>query len=296
MKRVLKALVPSALIRKIQNLLYFAQGNAIVSYGGVDLLAPKKHILLGLNERELLSRDHCIGIAAKFATDGCPDANIVDIGANIGDTAAIISQYCPNDLVLVEASKYFFRYLKSNVARLPNNCQCVNAFIYDGNKTHGTLVHWGGTAYYDSLASSVNAFETLTLDCVSDSKTKLIKIDADGCDHRIILSAAEWLSVSRPAIIFEEQIRDSQDLSEACEVFDCLSGIGYSSFVIWDQSGKHLMSTEVVEDVRNKCRELFRVWDSEGERGLYNYEILCLSPDDNRIFSSINDYILRSDK
>jgi FkbM family methyltransferase len=289
MKELAKKIIPSALVRKIQNFLYYTQGTVVISYGGIELLAPRRHILAGVSKDKDSRRDQCIGVAARHTSIHYPECTILDIGANIGDTAAIISAYASNDLILVEASDYFLSYLESNAESIPNKTTVIQAFIYDGFNTSGTLVHWGGTAYFDSKAASRSGFKTLRLDQVADERTKLVKIDADGCDHKIILSATEWLELQKPSLIFEEQIRSTEDLEEAHKTLDALSSIGYSYFVVWDQDGVHLLSTEDFRAVRSLCEELRDIWrNKETSKALHNYEILCIHADDRLIYEGVS--------
>jgi len=75
-----------------------------------------------------------------------PSGTIVDIGANIGDTAAIISTHArPNKLILIEGSDYFFDILVRNVSQLPGNIVCKKVLVSDVSEaTSGAFIHWGG--------------------------------------------------------------------------------------------------------------------------------------------------------
>jgi hypothetical protein len=52
-------------------------------------------------------RDLCIGISAKYISVKYPNKAIIDIGANIGDTAAIIATYAQNNVYLNIVSYVF---------------------------------------------------------------------------------------------------------------------------------------------------------------------------------------------
>jgi FkbM family methyltransferase len=79
---------------------------------------------------------------------------LVDVGANIGDTAAIMATYSPSPIVLVEASEFYCRFLRNNVARIPNRTSIHQTLVSGRPREEGTLKHVGGTARFDTIAGS----------------------------------------------------------------------------------------------------------------------------------------------
>lgn len=129
-------------------------------------------------------RDLCVGITAKFVTEEYANATIVDIGANIGDTAAIIAQYTSAKIVLVEASDYDAGILTKNVRQFPNEIEIQRVFVADGKEVHGNLHYRCGTAFFEE--SSGSSKETRRLCDIADENTRFVKTDADGFDVKII--------------------------------------------------------------------------------------------------------------
>jgi hypothetical protein len=66
---------------------FFRQDVTSYQSGNYQILAPMGHTIMGFMSSQP-SRDLCIGIAAKYTCEKYPNGTIVDIGANIGDTAA----------------------------------------------------------------------------------------------------------------------------------------------------------------------------------------------------------------
>ena len=117
------------------------QGTIVAKVGNFDLVMPSAHPLPALF-KEQPYRDLFIGISAKYLGGKYPNADILDIGANIGDSAAIVATYCDNDLILVEPSPFFYRYLEQNVKNFPNRSNIESIFISPEDTLHGQLVHW----------------------------------------------------------------------------------------------------------------------------------------------------------
>ena len=94
--------------RRASHFWFERQGIVTVRVGKFDILMPSAHPLPKLFERQPY-RDLSIGIAAKYLGKKYPHAAVLDIGANVGDSAAHIATYCGNDLILVELSSFFRR-------------------------------------------------------------------------------------------------------------------------------------------------------------------------------------------
>ena len=54
--------------------------------------------------------------------------------------------------------------------------------------------------------------KTERLSSIADEKTRFIKIDKDGYDFKILMNCIEWLAAAHPAILFEDQIQNADDL------------------------------------------------------------------------------------
>ena len=128
----------------------FASKQTVVQLrvGDFTLNAPSNHIL-----NRLLSiqpyRDLAIGIVARELARKYPGETLVDIGANIGDTAAIMATYSPSPKILVEPSTFFMGFLRENASRIPNVVQIHQTLVSGNHGERGILVHGGGTARFE---------------------------------------------------------------------------------------------------------------------------------------------------
>jgi FkbM family methyltransferase len=231
----------------------------------------------------------CVGIVAKFVASKYPDGTIVDIGANIGDTAAIIATYSSNKLILVEPSEYFCEILRRNVRQFPNEVVVRKTMVSTGRNMSGNLHHWGGTASFHEEQDGQEQVRTERLLDVADKNTRFIKIDTDGYDVEILTDSIEWLSVSRPTLLFENGIRNSHDLIAVNTLLDRLMKIGYEHFIVWDDPGFHLVSTTSVEVLKDLNRYLCKRIE-HGAPSICNYDVLCVHRRDEDIYNAVREW------
>lgn len=267
---------------------FFKQSLVTIKIGHYELEVPESHILVKLGKIQPY-RDICVGVAAKYIAEKYPDMLIIDIGANIGDTAAMIASYCNSKLLLVEASDYFFEILQKNVSQFPNQINLKKVLVSDGTEVSGALYHWGGTAYFKEENKNVR-IKTERLCDLANENTCLVKLDTDGYDFKIILDGISWFSQTKSSILFENQIRSPQELEDANRVYQELTAIGYKYFIVWDDPGFHLLSTSSLDILFNLNRYLFKVWERKNYRTICNYDVLCLHENDKDLYESLNQW------
>ena len=276
-----------ALRRHYQEQRFFSQRIRRIRCGNFEIEAPQNHLLAHILPKQPL-RDQGIGLAASHMAKKYPEGTFVDIGANIGDTAAIMASYAHNKLILVEPSDYFFPILSRNVKRFANEIVLVKTMISDGTPVSGELHHWAGTASISAGSKSQGATPTRKLSEIAPDSTRFVKLDTDGLDFKIISASLNWLDTVRPALMVEDQIRNSTDLQEANETFFKLADIGYDSFIVWDDPGLHVLSTKSIEAIRDLNHYLFQLWSVDRRKAIHNYDILCLHHTDADVFESMS--------
>jgi len=174
---------------------------------GSYLLMPFSHqlpyILQFLPEYTMNVARGARHVQAKY-----PSMSIVDIGANVGDTLAIIRNAVNSPVLCIEGEARFFALLERN-ARTFDDVQLEQAFVGDPEATSRFDVQSaGGTAQLSASSSgSAVAFRTLSSilhDHHAFEQTfRLLKIDTDGFDVPILLGSLELLRSRHPVIFFE---------------------------------------------------------------------------------------------
>lgn len=266
-----------------------------IKIGKIVIKAPERHLIVQLQRNQSQPyRDLAIGITAQFVSEKYPDETIIDIGANIGDTAAIIANFSNNPLILVEPSDYYYDILIKNIDSIPNVKRVEKVLISDQPIHRGMLSYSGGTARLVELGEQGDIFTCKKLEEIADNNTRLVKIDTDGFDFPIIKSSLEWLSSVKPLLFYENWITNLETLEESNNVLRNLAQIGYNYFVVWDDPGFHIVSTSDLDVLFSLNRYLFKLWSSEKHRkSICNYDVLCVPFSDKDIFESVTDHYKR---
>jgi FkbM family methyltransferase len=134
---------------------------------------------------------------------------IVDVGANIGDTSALILNANPNVSILcVEGNPLFINLLKCNY-KDDNRVTIEESFCSDIlEENEISLDTKRGTATINSDSKNTTNFSFLTLDDIISkhnefSKVDFIKIDTDGFDYKVLRGAISTIKQNIPLVFFE---------------------------------------------------------------------------------------------
>lgn len=178
------------------------------------------------------------------------DLRVIDVGANIGDTVALLKTAVEAPILCVEGDDAYFKILKTNTAQF-KNVSLAKSFLSD--RSGAMEANWhsdGETAQFKKAEKSgAKTIDASTLDHVVAEhgefiKAKLIKVDTDGYDPKIIRGAKKLLGSSRPVLFFEhDPIFLRQANEDGLEFFEFLKANGYKDLIFYDNFGKIVVST-----------------------------------------------------
>jgi FkbM family methyltransferase len=216
-----------------------------------------------------------------------PGMMAVDVGANIGDTAALIRGACPAPILCVEGDQALANVLAENAARL-GNVRPVHTFV--GERREERLVAiakdgWNSTLIPAADSSGVSvAFATLDelIEAADRPRIKLLKIDTEGHERRVLRGATDTLREGRPVVLFEhnrEALSAMGDDSTA--IFSELRDLGYRESLFWDAEGRFLLGAsledaEIIEDLHDYTAYVGR------QLGQIYYLDVCVFHEDDR--------------
>jgi FkbM family methyltransferase len=221
--------------------------------GGSEILLPLAHDL-PLIRSVFPQYSTNIARLCSYVSEKYPDLHLVDIGANIGDTVAIIREFSQCPILCVEGDEYYYKILLENIQRAKFVCvETVRAFVatYTG-EIQGQLVSVAGTAYF--VEGSAVPVKTVKLshlleDFPAFQSAKILKIDTDGFDCSILRSELEWLGERRPAIFFEyDPFFFRNQPYDGARIFEDLSTVGYTFAIFYDNYGDYLTSVDLQQD------------------------------------------------
>ena len=226
---------------------------------GTDLLLPLSHQLpIYRSNHPLYSLN--IGRIASCVVQKYPSTSIIDIGANVGDTAATIRANCKAPILCVEGDPYFFKLLQANVASSGmNDIEACFAFVgTERIERQGGLRHENGTASYSpntpQSTHQIPLSEILTK-LPNFRRSKLLKIDTDGYDCQILAAELNWISEARPIafIEYDPYLTRIQGY-DSRRIFSEMASVGYELALFWENTGEYLLSAELddralIEDI-----------------------------------------------
>ena len=215
---------------------------------------------------------------------------IIDIGANIGDTASLISEKVNGASILcIEGDKIFLQFLYENSLSIKNNTvfiepkYCVDTL----NNNKFNVENKNGTAHL-SISKNTTIENINTLDNIVNGhkiflNTNLLKIDTDGFEITVLNGAKELLESKHPIVFFEftpeAYISNKQNPMGLIKLL-CL--FGYEKALFYDNFGK-------VEGIYNfnDNNIIQRKIDEIDNNKVYYYDILCIHKTDEEKYMKI---------
>jgi FkbM family methyltransferase len=175
------------------------------------------------------------------------EPHVIDVGANIGDTAVLLARFAPGAKVLcIEGDSRFMSDLRCNTAQI-SGVTIVEAILSDrSGQVRGAFVTENGTAHV-ALGEGNDLLQLRTLDDLLTAYPEfscpdVIKIDTDGFESAILRGAKDVLASSKPVVFYEwhpgcYNAAGENDTSHA----DFLMELGYDGFVIFTNRGELLL-------------------------------------------------------
>lgn len=265
----------------------------------IPISLPDDHALPHYQKRFRLY-DKFLGVIAKHLPNN--QDFIVDIGANVGDTTALLLQYCLNPIICIEADEDFFCLLKDNLSEYKQRISFVNSFVSGTDFKNVELVKNQGTARAvetknkivksDSLESIIKNFNS--------GKCILLKTDTDGFDFEILLSSLSIIKEDSPILYWENEISSLKDVEMARNLLNKLGDMNYTKYIILDNFGNPLIyegSSQLVDQINeyllnNRYTEnsTFYYTDIAAFPDRYSHLILEIASDYNNFIRSSNVY------
>jgi FkbM family methyltransferase len=203
---------------------------------------------------------------------------VVDIGANYGDTVAVIKAAADVPVLAIEGDERAFWLLESNVRQF-HNVTTIQALL--GEHAERVPVTrekdgWNLTLVPDP-ASKTSVDVTTLDDCMASrpeaDSYRILKIDTEGFDCRILRGATRFLSHTRPVVAMEYNRDNMRRIGEdGLSTLAMLHGLGYDHALFFDENGRLLLPTQLGDTaVVNDLHEY-----ASGRAGAIYYYDLCL--------------------
>ncbi len=265
--------------------------------GQYFLLLPLDH-KLDAYQASWRRYDTAIGYIAQAVFNKYPNSSAIDIGANVGDSAALIRTNTNVPILCIEGSPVFVPYLKQNALGL-ENVEIEACFIGTNDKfiSLDQINHHSGTAAIVNATSSRN-IQTIPMKSLSAvlevypkfQNSKLLKIDTDGFDFSIIKESLETIASLLPVLYFECDVTFQENAHiNAVETLETLCKLGYERFIVYDNFGNYLISLSKLDNEKFIDLVAYLVSNRKisGTPAVYYFDICAFSVNDIDLFETI---------
>jgi FkbM family methyltransferase len=221
----------------------FPNRRVVRTVQGVQMTLPWSHRLPDYTRDGSIYGQNLVELAKALATPDGPVV-VIDVGANVGDSALQILDATDARFVCVEADDYYLDYLRTNVGD-DERCRIEPALLIPDNSasTNVEVVRTGGTARFVETSESSSGVSGVTPAELRarhpwTEDIRLIKSDTDGYDVALVPALAAEFADKTPVLFFEYDQRLSRIAGfEPTDVWGALSALGYTEVAVWDHGG-----------------------------------------------------------
>ncbi|MES2278324.1 MAG: FkbM family methyltransferase [Bacteroidota bacterium] len=258
-----------------------------VQVGNYQLFADNQHPIQDyLTQFKYYSRN--LARIAKYLETKYPQYAIVDVGANIGDTIALLRSADVNQLVyLIEGEPSYFSLLQRNLTQFTNT-KTFETFLGENNSVQeGAIESSLGTAKVNPSAGkqiSIKKLDAVAADNNFET-VKLLKVDTDGFDFMILRGSYNLIRKDKPVLFFEYDAAYLQEQNEhGTKTLADLHQLGYNKAIYYDNYGKMLISTTL--DNVQQVEQLY-TYMSKKDGAFPYYDVCVFHTDDHALADEI---------
>lgn len=217
---------------------------------GCNVFLPKEHSII-FNLKHFPYYNSNLQRLAIFLTAKKNKFSIIDVGANIGDTALMLRQVTHLPVLCFEGDPFYFKLLQKNTAQI-TDCILFPFLLSDKIETKSVIKNTSlGTTEMLTVEQGgvVIPFDTLD-NCLADytkhNSIGILKTDTDGYDIKIIKGAAEIIKNDQPVIFLEyDRVLFEKNGDNGLSFFSFVNAAGYNGAIFYDNYGKLICITEI---------------------------------------------------
>lgn len=248
-----------------------------VEVGKFIIRMPGNNIQI-VNYRQYPELNFQLGRLSKIIAEKYKAMTVIDVGANVGDTIAILRSFIDLPVIGIEGDPVSFEYLKKNVSQF-SDVQILNTFLGEtSGNIKATLDKSGWNTTIIPIDEGGTDISIITLDEVLDkenilaSDIKLLKTDVEGYDTIVLRGATETIRKHKPVLFLEYNRENMEAIGEKGLPFLLsLEEYGYSRIGFFDHKGKLL----IVTAAKNKEEISYLHNYALGKNNLLGYYDIC---------------------
>ncbi|WP_310962196.1 FkbM family methyltransferase [Nocardioides terrisoli] len=216
---------------------------------GVRMVLPWSHRLPDYSGPGSVYGQNLVELAAALGGGEAP-LTVLDVGANVGDSALQVLHAVDARILCVEGDPDYLEFLHLNTDADPRVSIVEALLATDDRGGSLSAVRGGGTTRFEASAGG-DGFTTVTVDRLRAEhpdfqRLRLAKSDTDGYDVALVPLIAEAWREQPPVLFFEYDHQLSRLAGhDPLAVWDKLATLGYLDVAVWDGGGRALGRTTI---------------------------------------------------
>jgi FkbM family methyltransferase len=262
--------------------------------GPYKIHLPAQHEVLEY-KRNYHLYDTALAKIAGVLRDKYADLHAIDIGANIGDTAALIRESGEIPVLCIEGDPLALPFLRENAMNLGDGIEIEPSFVgkegmsVDLNSASNLGFNASLIAGRDKQGEvELRPLSTILVAHPRFKGSKLLKTDTEGFDFDILRLSMSFIRQAKPVIFFEygPHLRQDEPLAGLDTIAQLISA-GYSDFIYYDNFGNFLLHVEAKS--QSIMNDLDSYLGSNRRHGLvvHYFDICALHQEDADMVSRI---------
>jgi FkbM family methyltransferase len=225
--------------------------DGVVTVGKFPITMPGKNVQL-VNYQLYPDLNGQLGRLALAISAKYPQMTTVDVGANVGDTIAVLKSAADLPVIGIEGDELSFSYLQKNITQF-KDVKIVKTFLSDKTKEERVAFDksgWNATILPVENGGEQVSFKTLD-EVLSNADyngavIKLLKVDVEGFDTIVLRGASAVIEKDKPALFFEYNRENMIAINE-----DGISTVlsyrnsGYKKVIFFDHKGNLVLATDL---------------------------------------------------
>jgi len=260
-----------------------------VKVGKYEILMPGNNIQL-INYKLYPDLNIQLARLGKAIYRKYNNMTVVDVGANVGDTIAVLKSYVDVPVIAIEGDEISYQYLEKNAINF-SDVSLIKTFLGDSVQEVNVSLEKGGwntTIIPGKQSNTKVTFNTLDNILLSSgyekAEIKLLKVDVEGYDTIVLRGALKTIHKYKPVLFFEYN-RDNMKVinEEGLPTLFLFLEYGYSKIAFFDHKGSLIISTKLtnkaeITDMHN--------YISSSKNLVGYYDIAIFHEQDNEIAES----------
>jgi FkbM family methyltransferase len=222
-----------------------------VQVGNYKLLMPGYNVQ-AVNYQLYPDLNAQYGRLANIVASHYPGMTLIDAGANVGDTVAVVKTEADIPVIAIEGDEISYRYLEKNSQQF-SNVSLIKTFLGDRSQELKTNIEssgWNATIIPATDGEKRVVLKTLDEVIIgggfNDREIKLLKVDVEGFDTIVLRGARQMIANHQPVLFFEYNRQNMLAIKEE-GLLTLLSfcDLGYNKIAFFDHKGTLMLATSI---------------------------------------------------